>query len=154
METFLNISVIWFLIGFAFFILEFVIPGFILFFFGIGAWVVGTITLFTDISVAFQIIIFLVSSLVTVLLFRKWVREKLGMRNTSPQLLEDEFIGKTATCSEPIAPGVNGKVTFKGADWDASADEHISPGESVIITATRSIVLIVRSTKAPWTQLP
>lgn len=148
MESFLNISVIWFLIGFGFFILEFVIPGFILFFFGIGAWVVGTITLFTDISLAFQITIFLVSSLVTVALFRRWVREKLGMRGASPQLLEDEFIGKTALCAEPIAPGVNGKVTFKGTDWDASSEEYISPGESVMITGTKSILLIVRSTKA------
>jgi membrane protein implicated in regulation of membrane protease activity len=148
METFLNISVIWFLIGFAFFMLEFVVPGFILFFFGIGAWVVGITTLFTDISLTFQIVIFLVSSLITVALFRRWVREKLGMRGGSPQLLEDEFIGKTAVCAEPIAPGAKGKVTFKGTDWDASSAEYISPGENVIITGTESILLIVRSTKA------
>jgi inner membrane protein len=147
METFQNISVIWFVIGFAFFLLEFAVPGFILFFFGIGAWVVAITTLFTDISLNYQLLIFLGSAVVTVVLFRKWVREKLGMRNDSPQLLEDEFIGKIATCSEAIAPGINGKVTFKGADWDARASEHISPGESVIITSTESILLIVRSTK-------
>lgn len=147
METFMNISVIWFVIGFAFFLLEFVVPGFILFFFGIGAWVVGITTLFTDLSLNFQLLIFLASSLITVVLFRKWVRDKLGMRKTSPQLLEDEFIGKTAICSEPIGPGANGKVTFKGTDWDASAEEFINPGESVIITGTKSILLTVRSTK-------
>jgi len=148
MESFLNISVIWFVIGFVFFLLEFAVPGFILFFFGIGAWVVAVTTLFTDLSLSYQLLIFLASSLITVVLFRKWVRDKLGMRKASPQLLEDEFIGKTAICSEPIGPGTNGKVTFKGTDWDASAEEYISPGENVIITATKSILLTVRSTKA------
>lgn len=145
MEVLLNIAVIWFIIGLVFFLLEFVIPGFILFFFGIGAWIVAIISLFADISTNIQLIIFLTSSIVSVLLFRNWVKVKLGINKKSPQVLEDEFVGKTAKAETPIAPGMNGKVYFKGTSWDASSDDTIAAGDNVVITGNRSILLIVRS---------
>ena len=147
MEAFENISVIWFVIGLLFFVLEFVLPGFILFFFGIGAWIVGVTTLFTDISLSAQLVIFLVSSIVTVVFFRNWVKKKLGMNRATADVLEDEFVGKTALCISAIAPGANGKIEFKGASWDASSTDNINAGETVIITGNKSILLIVRSTK-------
>ncbi|RYY19899.1 MAG: NfeD family protein [Chitinophagaceae bacterium] len=147
MEAFENISVIWFVIGLAFFLLEFVIPGFILFFFGIGAWIVGVTTLFADISLSAQLAIFLISSIATVAIFRKWVKKRLGMNRAAPSVLEDEFVGKTALCLSAIAPGANGKIEFKGASWDAASTDHINAGETVIITGNQSILLIVRSTK-------
>jgi inner membrane protein len=148
MEIFSNISVIWFLVGLGFFLLEFLLPGFILFFFGVGAWIVGITALFTDMSLTAQLVIFLGSSIITVLLFRNWVRNKLGMLKSSPQLLEDEIIGKPAICTALITPETNGKVEFRGTAWDAASTEIINPGENVIITGNKSILLIVRSTKA------
>lgn len=147
MEDLLNSAVLWFGIGLLFFLLEFILPGFILFFFGLGAWVVAIITLFTDISLNIQLAIFLTSSVLTVLLFRNWLKSKLGVDSRAPQILEDEYIGKTAKAETAIEPGANGKVEFKGASWDASSNDRIAPGEDVIITETRSILLIVKSTK-------
>jgi inner membrane protein len=147
MEAFENISVIWFVIGLAFFLLEFVLPGFILFFFGIGAWIVGATTLFTDIPLSAQLAIFLISSIVTVAVFRNWVKRKLGMNRATADVLEDEFLGKSALCISAIAPGANGKVEFKGASWEATSTDHINAGETIIITGNQSILLIVRSTK-------
>lgn len=147
MGSFLNVTVMWFIIGFVLFLLEFVVPGFILFFFGVGAWVVAVVTLFTDISVSLQLAIFLGTSLLTVLLIRNWVTKKLGMNDTRASGLEDEFIGKPATAETAIGPGMNGKVTFKGTSWDASSEDIIAPGEVVTIAAYRSILLIVKSNK-------
>jgi membrane protein implicated in regulation of membrane protease activity len=147
MEDLLNSAVLWFGIGLLLFLLEFILPGFILFFFGLGAWIVAIITLFTDISLNLQLAIFLISSVLTVLLFRNWLKSKLGVESKSPQILEDEYIGKTAKAETAIAPGVHGKVEFKGASWDASSEDSILPGEDVVITETRSILLIVKSTK-------
>ena len=147
MDNLLSNSVLWFIIGFAFFLFEFIIPGFILFFFGIGAWIVALLLLFLDIDINIQILIFLGSSLTTVLLFRKWVKEKLGVINDSPQILEDEFIGKTGIAETPIAPGKNGKVNFKGTSWDAYSDDTIDAGQNVLIAGTRSILLIVKQIK-------
>jgi membrane protein implicated in regulation of membrane protease activity len=147
MKDFFNDSVIWFGLGLACFLFEFMLPGFILFFFGVGAWIVALLTLFLDVSINVQILLFLASSVLTVLLFRNWLKQKFGMNEQTPQLLENEFVGKIARAETVIAPGLRGKVEFKGASWDASSVDTIAVGESVIIVETRSILLIVKSTK-------
>lgn len=145
MDAFMNIPVLWFVVGFAFFLLEFVLPGFILFFFGIAAWLVAVITLFIDIDVNVQLAVFLVSAVISVLLFRKLLRDKLGMYRASPSILEDEYIGKIAVAETAITPSKNGKVEFKGASWDAKSDDYILAGQKVEIIETKSILLIVKS---------
>lgn len=144
MDEFMNISVLWFIVGFVFFLLEFILPGFILFFFGIAAWLVAFLTLFMDIGVNTQLIIFLISALLAVVLLRKWAKEKLGMYRESPRVLEDEYIGKIALAETAITPEANGKVEFKGASWDAKSDDQIVAGQKVQIIETRSILLIVK----------
>lgn len=148
MNEMLDSKLVWVCIGFVLFALEFAVPGFILFFFGIGAWVVAIICFFTDISINTQIIIFIASSLITVLLFRKWLRQKLGNSGVNFQQLEDEYIGKVAKAETSISPGNNGKVEFRGASWDANSDDIILAGENVIITETKSIKLTVKSIKS------
>lgn len=144
MSDFINISVFWFILGFAFFLLEFVIPGFILFFFGIAAWLVAILTLFMPIGLNAQLIIFLISAILTVVLFRKLLKDRLGMYREEPTVLEDEYIGKVALAETAITPSENGKVEFKGASWDAKSDDYIVAGQKVEIIETRSILLIVK----------
>lgn len=145
MDEFLNVSVIWFIVGFALFLLEFLIPGFILFFFGVAAWLVALITLFTDINLNTQLIIFLITAIISVVLFRKLLKNKLGIFKKNLKVLEDEYIGKIALAETAISPAENGKVEFKGASWDAKSDENIIAGQKVEIIETRSILLIVKS---------
>lgn len=139
---------VWVCIGFILFALEFAIPGFILFFFGIGAWVVAIICFLTDISINTQIIIFIASSLITVLLFRNWLKQKLGSSGVNSNQLEDEYIGKVAKAETSISPGQGGKVEFRGTSWDANSEDIILAGENVLITETQSIKLIVKSIKS------
>lgn len=145
MEEILNSAVIWFGIGLLFFLLEFLVPGFILFFFGVGAWIVGIVSLFTDVSLNTQILLFVISSGITVLLFRNWVRVRFGGQSKSHYKLDDEYVGKVATAETAIIPGTRGKVEFKGTSWDAQSEDHIMPGEQVVIVNTESILLIVKS---------
>ena len=147
MESFYNAAVIWFIIGFALFLLEFVLPGLILFFFAVGAWIVAILSLFFDLSINLQLIIFLVSSVLTILLFRKWVKKIIWTRKHSSEI-EDEFLGKTGKAETYISPGKNGKVDFKGTSWDARSEDIIDPGENVTIIGNDSILLIVKSTKS------
>lgn len=144
METFMTISLLWFIIGFVLFLLEFALPGFILFFFGIAAWIVALLTLFIDISINIQLLIFLGSALITVALFRKYLKDKLDVYRGTSKLLEDEFIGKIGIAETEILPGKNGKVDFKGTRWDASSEDVIALGQQVMIIETRSILLIVK----------
>lgn len=147
METFLTAAVIWIIIGFVFFLLEFVFPGLILFFFAVGAWIVAVLCLFLDLSINEQLIIFLISSIASILLFRKWLSKILWKRKHSTELLEDEFLGKIAKAETAISPGENGKVDFKGTTWQAASDDLIQKGENVIIVGNESILLLVKSTK-------
>ncbi|MGZ5247853.1 MAG: NfeD family protein [Flavitalea sp.] len=146
MKGFENAAVIWFIAGFILFILEFALPGLILFFFGVGAWVVAILSLFMDVSLNIQILIFLGAAGLTTLLFRRTMKNFLWARRQNSEI-EDEFLGKTGIAETTIAPGHNGKVAFKGTSWDAKSDEIIQPGENVVITGNDSILLLVKSTK-------
>jgi membrane protein implicated in regulation of membrane protease activity len=147
MESLLNAAVIWIIIGFVLFLLEFVLPGLILFFFAVGAWIVAILCLFVDLSINQQLIIFLLSSVVSILLLRKWFSKILWKRKHSTELMEDEFLGKIGKAETAISPGENGKVDFKGTTWQAASEDFIEKGENVLIIGNDSILLKVKSTK-------
>ena len=147
MESFLNAAAIWFIIGFVLLLLEFALPGLIVVFFGVGAWVVALVLLFTDISINTQIIVFLASSLVSVLLLRKWLKRRIYSRKRLNDYDDNELIGKTCKAETAIIPGEIGTVNFKGSNWQARSDERIEAGENVIIIGNDSIILIVKPTK-------
>lgn len=149
MDIFMHAATIWFIIGFVLFILEFVVPGLILFFFGVGAWVVAVLLLFVDMSLNIQIILFIACSVLTIFLLRGWMKRILYGKNPSTELLEDEFLGKIAIAKTYITPGKNGDVYFKGTNWQASSEDYIVPEENVKIIGNDSIILIVKSTKIP-----
>lgn len=144
MNSIINAGVVWFIVGFVLFILEFLIPGLVIFFFAIGAWAVSIISLFLDISVNTQLSIFLATSLLSVLLFRKALKKRMFVRKAFREVQNNEFIGHTATAETEIAPGKDGKVTYKGVSWTAMADDIILPGQEVVITGNESIRLKVK----------
>lgn len=147
MQFLTNAPVVWFVIGFVFLLLEFFVPGLILFFFAVGAWIVAGLCLFSDPSINTQLVVFLASSLLTILLFRKWVKKLIWAGKHSTELMEDEFLGKTGKAETFIGPGQNGKVDFKGTTWDARSEDIIDKGDNVTIIGNDSILLIVKLNK-------
>ncbi len=75
---------------------------------------------------------------------RTWVKKLIYGKNHSRELLEDEFIGKTARAVSAISPGENGKIEFKGTSWPAASEDSIENGENVTIVGNESILLIVK----------
>lgn len=146
MEFFENPAVVWFLAGFVFLLLEFLVPGLILFFFGVGAWIVALLLLVFDFGINTQLAIFAASSILSILVFRNWLKELVWQKGRATEL-EDEFIGKIARAETAIGPGREGKVEFKGTTWGARSEDVIEDGENVIITGNDSIILLVKSTK-------
>ncbi len=147
MDSFLTAPVFWIILGFILFLLEFALPGLILFFFAVGAWIVAILCLFIDLSINRQLIVFLISSVTSILLLRKWFAKILWKKRHSTEFLEDEFLGKTAKADTAISPGQNGKVDFKGTTWPAASEDVIEQGENVIIIGNDSILLKVKTTK-------
>src|ERR1043165_6778685 len=139
MENLLNAAAIWFIIGFILFLLEFILPGLIVVFFGIGAWVVAALLLFRDISINTQIIVFIASSLLSVLLLRKWIKRRLNSSKRTADYDDNDLIGKTGKAETDIIPGETGRASFKGSNWKARSDQHIPAGANEIIIANASI---------------
>ena len=145
MKDLLTPPVIWFLVGVVLLLLELAIPGLIVFFFGFGAWVVALCLVLFDMSLTWQLLIFVITSVVSLLLLRRFLKDKFFKQDDSNKAsLEEEFIGKTAIAETNLKPGISGKVSFKGTQWSATSDDTIAKGEQVKITDRDSINLKVK----------
>ena len=147
-KDFLQPEIIWFLVGLVLLIFEFILPGLIIAFFGVGAWVVALVCLITDIGINTQLIIFIIASVLSLLCLRKWLKGIfLGHTGSKQNLKEnlDEFVGQRAVVKKKIVPKAGGKVEFHGTNWLAQADEEIAEGVMVEIISKDNITLKVKS---------
>ena len=147
--TLFNPTLLWFLLGLALILLEFVVPGVILVFFGIGAWATAVTTYFgLTASFQSQLLVFAISSILLLVVLRKWIKDKFyghvgDVQDQTKNL--DEFSGQSVVVLEDVIPNkMEGAVEFKGARWRAVSDEHIKNGEMAIITGIDGIILKVR----------
>ncbi len=141
-------ELIWFIVGLVLLLFEFVMPGLIIFFFGVGAWLVAMLCLLFGLSLNAQLLVFLVASVVLLLLLRRWLKAVFVGHTGSKQNLEqkfDDFLGANAVVTQAISPNTAGKVEFHGTTWEAEADHTIDEGTPVEIMGKDSITLKVRS---------
>jgi len=138
----------WFILGLGLFLLELVLPGLIIFFFGLGAWVTALVCLIFNPGVNLQIIIFAVTSTLLLLALRKVIQKKfLNSKRTRSDDVEDEFTGKEALATADFGGMKHGKVEFKGTTWTAESESEIKEGQRVIIIEKNSFKLIVEPKK-------
>ena len=135
----------WFIIGLILLILEFSLPGLIMGFFGVGAWVTALVCSIVDLSLTGQLLTFIIFSVLAITLLRKRIKEKFfGESSNKEDVLSDEFIGKKSVAITEISVVSGGKVTLKGAQWEAKSDVDIKKGENVEIIGRENIVLRVK----------
>jgi len=143
MEILSDPAVIWFLVGLGLLLLELVLPGLVILFFGAGAWVTALVCAITDIRLNVQILIFLVASLLGLILLRKYLKNRFFSRkDTETQDQLEEFIGHRAKAVEDFKEGI-GKVEFKGTRWSARSESPVSRGQWVNIVSKDSLTLNV-----------
>jgi membrane protein implicated in regulation of membrane protease activity len=136
-------AVIWFLAGLGLLLLELVLPGLVILFFGAGAWVTALVCAFTNINLNVQILIFLVASLLGLVLLRKYLKKRFF--NRSEEEIKDqleEFIGRKARAIADFKDGA-GKVEFKGTQWSARCSEPVLKGDWVLIKSKDSLTFNV-----------
>lgn len=134
---------IWFLIGLVLILLEFAVPGLVLVFFGVGAWVAAIACLAFDLSLNTQLFIFLISSIISLVLLRRVIKNRYVDKATLEGDLEDEYIGQTAVAISSFGAGQLGKVVFKGVNWEATSNQSVTEGQQLKITGYKSIRLTV-----------
>ena len=140
-------AVIWFLIGLGLLLLELILPGLVILFFGVGAWVTALVCAFTDINLNWQILIFLVASLLGLALLRKYLRNRFF--NRTDKEIDDqleEFIGRKGRAIDDFKDG-SGQIEFKGTQWSARSDDPVRKDEWVEITSKDSLILQVKKSK-------
>ena len=142
-------EIIWFVVGLVLILLEFAVPGVILVFFGIGAWIVTILVYFNVLtSLTSQLFVFGAASVALLVVLRKWVKDKFfghisGSQDLSQNL--DEFVGKNVQVLTDVIPGkTDGQVEFKGANWNAVADVEIKRGETATIVKNDGLTLIIK----------
>ena len=105
-KGFLTPEVIWFLVGLVLLIFEFIMPGLIIGFFGVGAWFVAVVCLINDIGLNTQLALFIASSVLSLVFLRQWLKGIFLGHEGSKQDLTlnlDEFIGQRRTSSRDQA---------------------------------------------------
>ena len=138
----------WFILGLGLFLLELVMPGFIIFFFGLGAWVTALVCLIGHPGVNLQIILFAISSTLLLIALRKIIQKKfLNSKGTRSDDVDDEFTGKEALAKSDFGGIKQGKVEFKGTSWTAESTSEIKEGQRVVIIKKDSFKLIVELKK-------
>ena len=138
----------WFIIGLGLFLLELVIPGFFIFFFGLGAWVTALVCLLVEPGTNLQIVIFAITSVLSLIGLRKIIQKKFFYsKGNLSEDVEDEFTGKEAIAKADFGSDKNGKVEFKGTMWNAESKAEIKAGQRVIIMEKDSFKLIVEPKK-------
>jgi len=138
----------WFIIGLVLFLAELVIPGFFIFFFGLGAWVTAIVCLIGEPGINLQILIFAVTSVLTLVGLRKIIQKKFFYsKGKESEEVEDEFTGKEALALNDFGLEINGKVEFKGTTWTAESKSEIKEGQRVDIIEKDSFKLIVKPKK-------
>lgn len=136
----------WAIVGIGLMLCEFMVPGLILFFFGLGALITALAALFVP-SLAVQLAVFAAASLVSLFGLRRLLKPVFMGKESAVN--EDTFsegmTGQEAAVSQAILPGEAGKVMLNGTAWKAEADEPLAVGDKVVVTGQRSLTLIVKS---------
>lgn len=147
MEGFYRSEIIWCFIGIVMLMSEFICPGFVILFFGIGALAVALICMFTGISINAQILIFLVVSLITLFSLRKWVKNVFRGIATCKNRMQkniDSYVGETAKVVEEIKVNSTGRIEFHGTTWNAISPTDIPKGTTVVIEEQNNLTFKVR----------
>ena len=126
---------IWLGVGVVFIVAELLAPAFIVIFFGVGALIAGT-TAFFGFSIPVQIVVFGVSSLALLLLFRKTMAATFAGSTTGDEEVDvdmDSTVGARAEVVQAIAPPLPGRIKFQGSFWSARCTEAVPVGGMVRI---------------------
>jgi inner membrane protein len=117
--------------------------GFFFIFFGLGALVVALVA-FVGLAepLSFQILLFSVFSVVSLLLFRNPLLRWMA-RHTPKTVDVDSFIGELAVAASAIPPGGAGQAQLRGSAWNAhnGSQAPIAAGGRCRVTRVEGLVI-------------
>lgn len=149
MAIFENVTLVWFIAGIVFLVLEALTPGFFLIFFGLGACVVAGLNFFVPLPSFIQWIIFMAVSVGSLMALRKRLKVIFEGRlakndNIDDPVFSSQYIGREVLVLKDIAPGQPGLVELNGTNWQAASTENsFASGERVKVKAIDGLTLVL-----------
>jgi inner membrane protein len=145
--TLTTAGLMWLIMGGICFVLEMMLPGFIMFFFGLGAWITALVCWLNPVSLNYQLAIFLVSSLASLFILRRFIQKIFIGKETGEIESVSASVGDSAIVVEDIIPPAEGKIDYSGTHWRATADEMIVKGSVVTIISQNGLTMKVGQKK-------
>ena len=138
----LTYELFWFLLGVILFIMEFFLPGVLLVFFGIGAWIAAFTTwLGITPGLGTQNLVFIISSVILLLTLRKKMT-RVFVGDSNADTVADEFIGKQVRVIADTGT-LEGKAELKGSEWQARSATPIAAGSFAIVEKREGLTLFL-----------
>ncbi|MDF7798364.1 NfeD family protein [Pontiellaceae bacterium B1224] len=136
----------WAIVGIGLMLCEFVVPGLILFFFGLGALFTALLVWIIPMSLTVQLAVFAIASLVALFGLRRLLKPVFTGRSIDVNETDysEGMAGQEAQVTEAIAPGAAGRVVLNGTGWKAESDEVLNVGQAVVVQGQKSLTLIVK----------
>ena len=136
----------WIYAGCVLMFLELVVPGFVLFFFGMAAATVGAMRLGLGevFSPTWQLAVFSACSVLYIVLLRRWLKSVfVGDKVDGDSPTVGACVGRFGKVTAAVSPGAPGRVMIGDAEWDAMADATIAVGAPVRVVAQSNLTLTV-----------
>ena len=137
---------LWLYAGAFLMLLELILPGFVMFFFGLSAATVGLLRLGLGeaFSATWQMIAFSAFSVVYILLLRRWVKSVFsGKTEVGETDFDNEFVGRCGKVTVAIEPPLSGRVEIGDSEWTAVADAPIAAGANVKVVGQENLTMRV-----------
>ena len=144
--NFISAGWCWLYFGVFLMLAELVLPGFVIFFFGLSAMTVGVLRfVFGEMfDLSWQLAAFSVLALVYLILLRRWVRGVFsGFSVTSQTDFGHEAVGRIGRVTAAIEPPKEGRVMIGDAEWTAVADSPIAVGADVKVVSHNNLTMKV-----------
>ena len=141
-----DLSLIWLITGTVLILSEFVIPGFVICFFGASAIITGIIHwLCPAVTFPWQILIFAILGVILLIGCRRYMPGVFkGKENSSGNDIDsDSIAGVFCICISDIAPNAPGKVEFRGSTWNAISSDTIPAGTRCTVKSRNNLTLEV-----------
>lgn len=126
---------------------ELLLPGFVIFFFGLSAATVAMLRfMFGDsFSLMWQLAAFSFFAILYLALLRRLMKKIFaGNMETSPMEFGQESVGRIGRVVEAIEPPKTGRVEIGDAEWTASADAPIAAGVDAKVVAQDNLTMRVK----------
>ena len=137
---------LWIYAGAALMLLELIVPGFVLCFFGLSAATVGLLRFafgegFTP---TLQLAAFSALSVLYIVLLRRYLTKVfVGGKVETKTDFDNESVGRVGRVTEAINPPLAGRVILGDSEWTATSEKPVPVGANVRVVAQANLTMTV-----------